>query len=165
MAERTALYRLYSEGGQLLHVGIADNPERRWKQHSLDKPWWSEVADRKIEWHSNRCAAHKAETEAIKSEAPRFNRLGTPECGAEQSRRQLATRSERQVKGRIVSDASRLGGRVASKLQALGYSSDHARAVGMLAERAYKEASGAFPAGVAYPPLARIEAILSRVAA
>jgi predicted GIY-YIG superfamily endonuclease len=32
--ERTALYRLRDADGRLLYIGIAKDPERRWKHHS-----------------------------------------------------------------------------------------------------------------------------------
>lgn len=48
---RTALYRLYGKEGKLLYIGISQNPDVRWGQHSTTKPWWGEVEERKIEWH------------------------------------------------------------------------------------------------------------------
>ena len=75
MTERhTALYRLLAESGRLLYVGISSNPDFRWSTHSNKQPWWSEVADRKIEWFGSREAASAAEVEAIKEERPVYNK-------------------------------------------------------------------------------------------
>ena len=75
MTERhTALYRLLSESGRLLYVGISGNPDSRWGTHSNNQPWWEEVADRKIEWFGSREAAAAAEVEAIKKERPLYNK-------------------------------------------------------------------------------------------
>lgn len=70
---RTALYRLYDVNNGLLYVGISANPDVRWGQHSQTKPWWSEVADRKVEWHQMRADAAEAERVAIKAERPVWN--------------------------------------------------------------------------------------------
>lgn len=70
---RTALYRLYDSDGQLLYVGISQNPDVRWGQHSQTKPWWPSVEERKIEWHETRAAAAKAEKEVIKADQPYWN--------------------------------------------------------------------------------------------
>lgn len=69
----TALYRLRDQEGWLLYVGITDNPERRWKDHAKDKPWWPEVADRSIDWLPSRAHAIAAEAAAIRTERPRHN--------------------------------------------------------------------------------------------
>lgn len=69
----TALYRLRDKAGGLLYVGITDNPERRWKDHEKDKPWWPQVAARSIEWLPTRGLALTAEAKAIRAERPRHN--------------------------------------------------------------------------------------------
>lgn len=71
-AERTALYRLYDADGRLLYVGIAQDPEKRWSQHSRTKraTWWPLVARKTVEWFPNREAADAAETIAINNEKP-----------------------------------------------------------------------------------------------
>jgi GIY-YIG catalytic domain len=70
---RTALYRLYDAEGELLYVGISQNPDVRWGQHSQNKPWWPAVEERKIEWHETRAAAAVAEKAAIRTERPYWN--------------------------------------------------------------------------------------------
>lgn len=68
-----ALYRFYSDGGQLLYVGITNNPGNRLQQHQQDKPWWHEVAGISVEKHPSREAALAAEARAIAVEHPRYN--------------------------------------------------------------------------------------------
>lgn len=72
--ERTALYRLYDADGKLLYVGITNDTERRWSDHSSDKSWWPDVAERTAEWFATRPEAEAAEIQAIKTEKPRRNR-------------------------------------------------------------------------------------------
>lgn len=72
----TALYRLYGAAEQLLYVGISTQPEVRWTQHATDKPWWSLVRRRSVEWHSNRPAAEEAERVAVRNEEPLYNTAG-----------------------------------------------------------------------------------------
>ncbi len=69
----TAVYRLTAEAGDLLYVGITDSPERRWKDHAKDKPWWPQVASRSIRWYPTRGLALAAEADAIRTEQPRYN--------------------------------------------------------------------------------------------
>jgi predicted GIY-YIG superfamily endonuclease len=69
----TTLYRLYNADDELLYVGIAGNPGRRFEQHAEDKPWWSEVAATKLEHFATREAACAAEVTAITTEKPRHN--------------------------------------------------------------------------------------------
>jgi hypothetical protein len=74
---RTALYRLFDADGALLYVGVSDNPRGRWNAHATEKPWWHEVADRKVIWLETRDEALAKETRAICDEHPRYNILGT----------------------------------------------------------------------------------------
>lgn len=80
--ERTALYRLYGESGQLLYVGITRNPDARWGTHSMTKPWWAEVASRAVEWHPSRSVAQRAERIAIVAERPLYNVAGVSKAPA-----------------------------------------------------------------------------------
>lgn len=79
-AERTALYRLYDAGDQLLYVGITRNPEHRWSMHSYTaaRTWWPKVTRKAVEWHPSREAAAAAELAAIQGEAPAYNVAGIP---------------------------------------------------------------------------------------
>jgi len=84
-AGRTALYRVYDAEGGLLYVGISANPDLRFGQHSQLKEWWTEVADRKIEWHPTRESAASAERDAIQIELPKWNsRLSARVGGAQE---------------------------------------------------------------------------------
>lgn len=69
----TTVYRLYDDRDQLLYVGIADHWPSRMKQHSREKPWWSQVCATKLEHHSDRDAAARREVEVIRTEHPRHN--------------------------------------------------------------------------------------------
>jgi predicted GIY-YIG superfamily endonuclease len=74
----TALYRLFGAKSDLLYIGIAADPEERWKQHKRTKPWASMVAKRDNTWFKTRSAAEAAETLAIRAERPRYNIRDTP---------------------------------------------------------------------------------------
>lgn len=75
---RTALYRLFDQGGALLYVGVSHKPDVRWGQHSEEKEWWPAVDRRAVEWHETRAAAERAELAAIVAERPLHNVAGTP---------------------------------------------------------------------------------------
>lgn len=68
-----ALYRFYSKTGQLLYVGITNNPGARFQQHQKSKPWWHDVAGISVEKHSTRTDALAAEERAIRVERPLKN--------------------------------------------------------------------------------------------
>jgi predicted GIY-YIG superfamily endonuclease len=76
VAERTAVYRLFSSDGELLYVGTSGEPGRRFTQHT-DKHWWPEVTRHEIVWHDSRQLALAAESAAIRGENPKYNRLRT----------------------------------------------------------------------------------------
>jgi predicted GIY-YIG superfamily endonuclease len=160
-ARKAAVYRLYAADGTLLYIGSSYDPDARCEVHQR-KPWWPQVARRTEEWHPNRGRAYWEETAAINTEAPKHNHMGTPAYSAEASRRQQAAASELRVKCRVAAAALRIRTRVAREWLEEGHSEDRATAEGMLAERAYKEASGAFPNGVEYPPLSAVEMYLAR---
>jgi hypothetical protein len=159
-SRRAAVYRLYDAEGTLLYIGSAYDPEGRCKGHH-EKPWWPEVVRRVDEWHPSRGDAYRVEADAIRSETSKFNRINAPGYGEEVALRQKDTREERRLKCTVAAEALKIRKRVARQLKAKGHHEDHAVAEGMLAERAHKEASGAFPNGVDYPPLAWIEAKLA----
>lgn len=78
-SRRTALYRLFDTEGRLLYVGIAFNPDSRWAGHSASKSWWTDVAEKRIEWHETRSAAVAAERAAIAAELPLYNKQDSPQ--------------------------------------------------------------------------------------
>lgn len=68
-----ALYRFFDAGGDLLYIGITNDPGRRWGRHASDKPWWQEVDRIEIERHPDRESVLTAERKAIREEHPRYN--------------------------------------------------------------------------------------------
>ncbi|MFF7585865.1 hypothetical protein ACFZCK_00040 [Kitasatospora purpeofusca] len=78
-ARRTALYRLFDAVGVLLYVGITADLGRRFTKHRNEKPWWRDVAEKKIEWLNSRPEAEAAEAFAIVAEYPVHNKNGSDE--------------------------------------------------------------------------------------
>ncbi|MFJ2752689.1 hypothetical protein [Streptomyces sp. NPDC087297] len=78
----TALYRLFGEADELLYVGIAYNPEERWRAHAGSKYWWPDVVRGTVEWHATRPAAEAAESCALRSERPRYDDSARQGAGA-----------------------------------------------------------------------------------
>jgi len=74
----TTLYRIYGERGSLLYVGMTDEYERRMRNHS-EKWWWREVRRIDTTDFKSRAEAKAAETRAIKSERPLYNRAENTE--------------------------------------------------------------------------------------
>ncbi len=73
MSGRTALYRVYGDGGLLLYIGISKDFGKRWKNEARDFPWWGEHRRMTVDWHDSRPQAAAAETAAIAAEDPRYN--------------------------------------------------------------------------------------------
>lgn len=71
-----AVYRLYDEAGRLLYIGSAYDPKERCKAHR-SRSWWPDVTHREEEWHDSRVGAYIAELEAIRTEEPPHNLMGT----------------------------------------------------------------------------------------
>lgn len=77
------LYRFYDSDDVLLYVGITVGLYVRWNNHNALKPWWREVARATVEHFPDRASVARAEREAIKTEAPKYNVIhnnsrGTP---------------------------------------------------------------------------------------
>lgn len=70
---RTALYRFFDREDRLVYVGISNNPRARWEGHAADKPWWSSVVTREIEWFDTRKEAESAERREISARSPKWN--------------------------------------------------------------------------------------------
>lgn len=70
---RTGLYRVFDATGKLLYIGISQNPDVRFSQHSQIKDWWRDVVERRVEWHPSRKEAELAEKTAIQTEKPHWN--------------------------------------------------------------------------------------------
>lgn len=69
-----SLYRHYDEHGKLLYVGIASNVVNRTCEHEQASPWFDYVAYIKVEHYATRSGALIAESKAIKSENPVYNK-------------------------------------------------------------------------------------------
>ncbi|MFD6935271.1 GIY-YIG nuclease family protein [Streptomyces goshikiensis] len=128
-----AVYRLFASDGTLLYIGSAYHPEERAKAHQ-HKEWGPLVARRTDEWHVTREDAYEAEGQAIQSEDPAHNMVGTSRYTgpAEQ--------------GRAMREASDARWRVAVAAVRAGASEKDAREAGGWAEVEYLEASGVLPA-------------------
>ncbi len=101
-----ALYRFFAADGTLLYIGLTMNPGTRWKAHSKDKPWWTEVANVTVEVYPDRRSVEAAEVSAIKSEKPKYNiahRIGAQPTQPSRSVR-VVSRSTRPAGGGWVSD-------------------------------------------------------------
>lgn len=72
-----ALYRNFDELGTLLYVGVSSCLERRFQRHVLDSEWVQFASRGSLEWFPTVSAALVAETLAIHSEGPVFNRAGS----------------------------------------------------------------------------------------
>jgi len=73
MGQKTALYRHWDEGGNLLYVGVSLKPLQRLENHIMDSHWSEQISIVTIEWFDTRHDAEKAEREAIKIEMPLHN--------------------------------------------------------------------------------------------
>lgn len=73
MTKRAALYRFFNATGELLYIGISNDPKVRWSAHAGDKRWWPEVAEKAVDWFPSREVAEQAEIAAIAKESPRYN--------------------------------------------------------------------------------------------
>jgi predicted GIY-YIG superfamily endonuclease len=67
------LYRFFDFSGQLLYVGMTNNPSKRLRRHRSEKWWWVEIANIQLQHFSNRYDLRAAELEAIRSEKPIYN--------------------------------------------------------------------------------------------
>jgi hypothetical protein len=68
-----ALYRFFGPAGDLLYVGITNNPARRFAQHGVSREWWLEVETIRMERFPTREAVLAAEKRAIVEEHPKYN--------------------------------------------------------------------------------------------
>lgn len=72
------LYRFFDAGGDLLYVGVTNDPGRRWSRHASDKPWWNEVDRIEIDRYPDRTSVLAAERKAVQDERPRYNVVHAP---------------------------------------------------------------------------------------
>lgn len=67
------MYRLYSEDGELLYIGITSDIVARMAGHRADKYWWTEVCTKRFEYLESRAELEAAERLAIIREKPLYN--------------------------------------------------------------------------------------------
>lgn len=75
---RAAVYRFYAADDTLLYVGVTQRIGTRWTNHEKEKPWWPQVARQAVVWYDTRVEALAVETEAIKTELPKYNVIHMP---------------------------------------------------------------------------------------
>jgi predicted GIY-YIG superfamily endonuclease len=71
--ERYAVYRCYSDSGQLLYVGETGDLGTRLASHA-QKLWFVQVRGITLEWYADELDALKAERRAIHVEHPKYNK-------------------------------------------------------------------------------------------
>ena len=71
-AERHAVYRCYSDQGQLLYVGTTGNLGKRMAAHA-EKVWFLQVRGITLEWYAHELDALNAERRAIHVGHPKYN--------------------------------------------------------------------------------------------
>ena len=72
MTTKSAVYRAFSDAGDLLYVGVTDQPQVRLAAHAT-KERWAEVDDVTLTWYDTRAEAEAAERLAIRTEKPSWN--------------------------------------------------------------------------------------------
>ncbi len=70
--ERHAVYRCFSDAGELLYVGESGELGKRLAAHA-QKAWFLQVRGITLEWYADKVDALKAERRAIHVEHPRYN--------------------------------------------------------------------------------------------
>ena len=107
-----ALYRLYTESGSLLYVGITEDLKTRFATHAMIKDWWPQVARKTVSWHVGRAAAMTAEAIAIRDERPTCNiRLaaGISRRPDRHKRAPISVRPPEPLRFRLMAYAQRTG--------------------------------------------------------
>lgn len=101
--QQTILYRFFDVDDALLYVGVTKRPSERWTAHRRTSAWWPSVAFLAFEIHPHDRAALDAETAAIRTELPLFNKRSAPAFRRDSSRAAHAplTRYSRVVLPRV----------------------------------------------------------------
>ena len=74
MSRPVWVYRVYDDVGRLIYVGQTTYPDVRFTIHRCQSWWHSQIADVRWEEHCCRASAVRAESAAIATELPRWNR-------------------------------------------------------------------------------------------
>ena len=73
----TSVYAGRGHGGELLYVGLAVDPARRWREHERHQPWADEIAHWEVlHWLDSWAEALDIEYYLIVSAQPKHNKLG-----------------------------------------------------------------------------------------
>lgn len=84
--ERYAVYRCYSDDGQLLYVGETGDLGTRLASHA-QKLWFVQVRGITLEWYADELDALKAERRAIHVEHPKYNKVHRSMTNTQASRK------------------------------------------------------------------------------
>jgi len=107
--ERYAVYRCYSDSGQLLYVGETGDLGKRLADHA-SKLWFVQVRGITLEWYADELEALKAERRAIHVEHPKHNKVHRQTTSAQVARirpRKVAKRNGRMARSRMSPEAAR----------------------------------------------------------
>lgn len=83
-----AMYKHVDEKGELLYIGISNDPVRRWHQHRETSLWAPFTTHIYLVWYRSRAEAQRAEAENIRRQAPVFN-TARPGTAAEHNARKI----------------------------------------------------------------------------
>jgi predicted GIY-YIG superfamily endonuclease len=73
------LYRLFNSDGALLYIGITNDIQSRFLQHSVGAVWWRDISRCTTDSEfDSRYELEQAEQAAIRAEAPWYNVVGNP---------------------------------------------------------------------------------------
>lgn len=73
LANPHTVYRLYTEDGELIYVGLTNDPARRIGEHANMKAWWRHAAFVALDHYPTRGAAYLREKRLIQEHTPRGN--------------------------------------------------------------------------------------------
>lgn len=98
--ERYAVYRCYSDDGQLLYVGETGDLGTRLASHA-QKLWFVQVRGITLEWYSTELEALAVEQRAIHVEHPKYNKQHRQATSAQVARRKSGKRAKKTPALRI----------------------------------------------------------------
>lgn len=97
------LYRFFNAQHELLYVGITNNPFNRFSGHASDKNWFNELAYATFTHYPNRLEVDNAETRAIVTEKPKYNKAKNPDF-------ESSADHYRKIKGSLLNSKTILAG-------------------------------------------------------
>jgi predicted GIY-YIG superfamily endonuclease len=102
--ERYAVYRCYSDQGELLYIGETGDLGKRLASHA-GKLWFVQVRGITLEWYADELDALKAERRAIHVEHPKYNKVHRSLTNAQAAQAKTVA-SKRQPKPKSASTPS-----------------------------------------------------------